>query len=175
MGKKRITYATAITYLAGLRALDTHTILLSNDGKEQAQTLPTRFAPDALLAIAINVNRLMVVQKDLQEANAKLVRSLTGGLEQIAPPPSPGKDASAEEKATYKAAQKTYQEQIAKWRVDTEELQNKTVDVELRTIPAWTLRLEDHAIQPSALAAIEPLIEWDAKPPATATDKKKAA
>lgn len=170
-----ITFAMALSYLGGLRGLENHRRIIKDSGNEKVASLPPLFAPDALLPIVINTNRLTAVQKDFQEANAKLVRGISGGKEMIAPPQGPGADADEEAKAAHRADMAAYQDQMARYQAEAEALHKQEIDVDLRQIPAWALRLEDHALSPSALAAIEPLIDWDAKAPAPKDEKKKAA
>ena len=161
MAKTRsITIEQALQYLAGLRELNAYPrVIRTGEGTEAVAQVPYAFRADALLAIALNTNRLAAVQADYQATVAKVIRAVSGGSDQIAPPAPLLPDADARARARHQADTAAYRDQVVRFQVEELALRRSTIEVELRPIPSAGLRLDENRVQASVLAPIVDLIE----------------
>lgn len=174
---RTITIQDALQYLSGLNQLNSYArVIKSGEGAETVVQVPFSFSAEALLAIAINTSRLTTTQKDYQDASGKLFRSISGGASEMKPPTPFKPDDGPDAEAKYQSEMAAHQMRIAKFQEGEQDLRKSKVSVEIRPIPIAGLRLGENPIQPTVLAAVEPLIDWqEADETPAEPEKKKVA
>jgi hypothetical protein len=147
--RRRITVEQALKFIDGLRKLDGYDRIIGAPPAEQVLRMSFNFSGDALIAIAINGNRLSEVAAAHQEATNRLIRQISGA-DQIAPPTA----ADAE-------AMQRYRDQVQQFTDELAAARAAEVEVELRPISVKGLRLDTNPVPPSALGLLEPLLASD--------------
>lgn len=159
----RITVQQAIDYLGALKQLESYPKLIKtpqgNQVGEQLEQVRFSFAGDALLAIAIMLNRLGVVRDAYNETVDHLIREISGS-DRIEPPPAPTEN-MPEAIEAHKQAIAAYREQVKRFTEETKKALAEKVEVELRPIKSSGLRLDDNPVPAAALAVLLPLITWE--------------
>ena len=134
---------SALELVAALRALDGYQRVIKSGENEQIIQASYKLDGSTRRKISKNIAVLKVEAAAFQEASSKLFQEISGGVDRLNP------DILEE---AFK---------ITQFNRENDKLLKEVIEVELLTIAAAKLQLDDNPIPGSVLASLEPIITDD--------------